>query len=506
MEAKITFYNENSGRGKLLTRDGDVHNFSVDAWRDFDVMPQVGVLVEFAQEGSKITKIVISKNNKTEPTSQSEQKKDTPQNTQKEQNIEVAKKNKNLPTLTVTRNSEECLSEYYQDTLLLVENYQNIQENEKELNFLRMKRFLFTAYNDLYELDSGLTDKDMANIKKELSSLQRDYETLKYKNSYPSEYLFEKIFLSRQQGYVDLNEELELTVAKVKSFSLNEKPLLDRMSEKEKEILGYKGDKKGDAYLALEEQLKHIKKRYVDLLHEVALMRDKQEKLRVVLEEFRSENIEEFLKKQQALSRYLDSKLIRMLNIKAYKFDTMLWERAKKSKIIRQFFMDADIDGTYSSKTFLKYYLRTLDKEKLSHENKELIELQKYLESLGNEVVLIVRNGVEKANKTKFLVESVDQDLKVNSVYDPGESFKICLKQKPDIIILDYNLRTINAPEYAKKYRELVGGGQKDPTFCVILDESQKNEATACKKMGFKHIINANWGDYQFLDFIRTIL
>ncbi len=64
----------------------------------------------------------------------------------------------------------------------------------------------------------------------------------------------------------------------------------------------------------------------------------------------------------------------------AFLFDRMMWEKASSSKIIDRYFQEANISYPYSCLTFLRYYLKTLNKAKLTTENKELFDLLEYLE------------------------------------------------------------------------------------------------------------------------------
>ena len=69
-----------------------------------------------------------------------------------------------------------------------------------------------------------------------------------------------------------------------------------------------------------------------------------------------------------------------ILNYKAYDLDVSIWKNASKSRMIQEFFKDAGIKGGYSTKTFLHYYLGTLDKSKIKDEQEELFKLLEYLE------------------------------------------------------------------------------------------------------------------------------
>jgi hypothetical protein len=62
----------------------------------------------------------------------------------------------------------------------------------------------------------------------------------------------------------------------------------------------------------------------------------------------------------------IDSALREIIQTKSYYLDKLLWELAADSQTIAKFFRQARIEGDYSTKTFISYYLRNIDINKSS--------------------------------------------------------------------------------------------------------------------------------------------
>ncbi|WP_237416371.1 hypothetical protein [Helicobacter saguini] len=111
--------------------------------------------------------------------------------------------------IPVTKSATDCVNEYFaRENGILVE-HQEFVDNNPELDFMRMRRFLFTAYNDLCDLDSMLENKELRAVKHEVASLYRDYEEYIKKTQYPLPYCFEQIFIRRQVEYTHLEQHIE---------------------------------------------------------------------------------------------------------------------------------------------------------------------------------------------------------------------------------------------------------------------------------------------------------
>ena len=455
----------------------------MDGWVDFDMLPNTGLIVEFKESGDKAVDIVSKERPKGDGEAQDE--------------------------VGAIKSPKECIEEYFIPVSELIGEYAKLLESKKELDFKRMKRFLLTAYNDLYELDSSLADSALEQKKNEIVSLENKYGSFRRVANFPLGYAFDKIFLENQPNYQKILTKKERTLQKITAFASKEKPLLYEIEAKERDLKKMADDgKQGtEEYVMKERTLKSLRKQYVDTLHYVTSQRELLELISKQIDNFQKRYFKDFVREFEPLVRFYDAKLIKILNVKAYEFDSRLWTRAKRSKLIRQFFMDAGIEGTYSSKTFLKYYLRTLDKDKLNENNKSLFALLKYLESLGSENILLIRSNKEALNRTKYLIESIDKELSVTATIDPTETFKYAIKNRPDITILEYGMRVVGVTEYIKKFNELMPPDSSPPLYCVIVPPDIDEEALkGIRATGIKNIISSVLNDTEFTDVLRRIL
>lgn len=416
-----------------------------------------------------------------------------------------AKKPENLKYLELTKSVEDCVVSYFNDIRELLSRYKSIDDSAPQIDFLRIRRFLFTAYNDLYDLDNSVYNPKLEHLRIELGKIQKEFELFRKKTGYPIKYSYDKVFLRQQGNYLKLEEKIEATQGFIRSATLKERPLADRLKEKEKKLLAIE-DKKSQAYFDFEKEVKELRKRYVDLLHFISLQRDLLAELSALSKMFVERYFQEFVDLYQPLSMELERKLLWLLNTKAYELDSNLWDRAKQSKLIRQFFMDSGITGTYSSKTFLKYYLRSLDKDKLRNENKELFSLLAYLESISKKSIFVIRHRFEAAVRCKYLLENFDKELQVSIIKDPLDALKVNDSVRPDIILLDMDLTGINPFELAQKYRQMFDAEGKSTLFCLFVNDLTSDLFTHAKKVGIKHFLRNQATDDEFIDSMRTIL
>ena len=60
-----------------------------------------------------------------------------------------------LDAIPVTKPANECINEFFARETSILSDYQDFVAESPELDFMRMRRFLFTAYNDLCDLFGG---------------------------------------------------------------------------------------------------------------------------------------------------------------------------------------------------------------------------------------------------------------------------------------------------------------------------------------------------------------
>ena len=151
------------------------------------------------------------------------------------------------------------------------------------------------------------------------------------------------------------------------------------IKQKVSELDSLKKDDEGS--IVIRENIKHLKSLYVDAIDKMGNLREENEILLPITDEYFELFFEKF--SGQFASSYEKNmkNLISILSSLAFLFDRLMRDKASHSKVLKKHFEESNIPYPYSSLTFLRYYLKTLNKSKLSEKNKKLFELLNYLEN-----------------------------------------------------------------------------------------------------------------------------
>lgn len=403
-----------------------------------------------------------------------------------------------------TRSIEECIDEHFATTKDLIKEHKKDIDPKKDLDFLRVRRFLFTAYNNLFELDNSISSAALTHLKLELETLSKEYDFFMKKISYSPQYSYEKIFLARQVEFVKLQEHINTMQSNIQSITSQHTSLEAALTTAE-EHFAKRTDTRSAAYLQALNDLKKLRKRYVDLLHNVSLQKDKLAKAIEAKDAFFGEFFEDFLKEYLPLTNALKSDFIKILNAKASNLDALLWERAKQSPSIQRFFTNSRITGTYSSKTFLKYYLQNLDHNKIRNEVKELFELLKYIETFSQKNILLIQKSPENSRRYKEALKNFDNDLQITTSNNPRNHLSISNPINYHVIIMEWEVHGMNILSFIQKYLEFFSKSVYVPKFCVIIPRNTRLNLEKIQEKGISHYTTEGNLD-QFIDMMRMIL
>ncbi|MCW9026766.1 MAG: hypothetical protein OQJ77_05570 [Thiovulaceae bacterium] len=364
IQGRIIFYNPQTGQGTIILHTKEQVSFSIEDWYEFELAPEVNLLVDCDFNKSILTAITLSKSDQI------------PDNSEYEEELKEDEDNidKEVSTYTV----DEALKLYFNPIELVIGKPPSVINTKEQLDYFLSKRFLFTAYNNLRSLDPKIYEH--SEIKQKINTIEdlyRAYNSLNEQIDIP-QYAFEMIFLRIQPEYVKNQEEREKYLNAIPSLTELINSLESDLKSGE-ENLKTTTNKKLRA--SQNEKLKKIRGVYVDAIHERACMKEELEELANIKRIYTKKYFKEFDKKLSILQVKYKDMISRILNYKAYDFDSYLWKKAVGSKSIKEYFKASGIKGIYSTETFLRYYLKTLDKDKLKDEQEELFKLLKYLES-----------------------------------------------------------------------------------------------------------------------------
>lgn len=459
IDGKILFYNANDGKGIIITKAREKYDFHVADWDDFDTLPKVGLDVTCKMEDSRVTGVKPS--DKGEKSAKSEESAPPVEDEAESEENSLALWEKNRTKIDAIRLSvsvQVCVDQYFKQIEDDIDKRTGYRNAKYRLDFLRMRRFLYTMYNNLTELDMHFITPRIKMMRDDLLQMSQVYDDYKSKATYP-DIAFEKVFLSRQSEYVMVREAAEIAFSKLGGLRETEGHLSEIIEEKE-EVLE-RTLRVSTQFDRLDEEHKELKGDYVDTVHMMASLDEAYHHDLELMMAFEQAHKEEFFERFKEASKTYRDQIVGILDAQAYLFDEQLWMQAQRSKVIQNFFAESHIQGEYCSKTFLKYYLNSLDKDKVSKEQKELFKLYEYLDSITRNSVVVIVNDMDKAFHFKALFSKISLPLESQVFMDSKKAFKWMQQHPVHIIIVDQQLDRISAEHFIKQVREKIGSRAK---------------------------------------------
>ena len=252
-------------------------------------------------------------------------------------------------------------------------------------------------------------------------------------------------------------------------------------------------------YERLEGEYRATKKNYVDTIHLIASLDERYKTASRLMKEFEKEHQHTFFEAFMEASRQYRSQILYILDAQAYMFDKLLWQQAQKSKVIKHFFEEAHIKGDYCAKTYLRYYLNTLDPELLSTEQQELFDLYDYLESLERDAILILVHDIDDALRLKYLVSKIDPGLIVEAFVDERKALAWTQAKQPEMVLIEDKLQSFSYTQFMNAFKKKVS---LHPTIILLSNADPKSFDAEEIEM----VMRKNFSDKEMSAAIRKIL
>lgn len=234
-----------------------------------------------------------------------------------------------------------------------------------DIDYFKMRRFIVTAFNNLKELDLTIAEGLIGKMHKDIMELTAFYldflKKIKMQNL-----IYQRDFLPSVKEYKELNDDKVLTEAKINQFKN-----IAMTTQRELDEIANSGEK------VPEDKIKLLKRRNVDSLYNLDKSKEHLKEVAVAVSELEESMKAIFFEQFEVYCEDYKAALLEVLNTKLYYFDKLLWAQAEKSSGVRKFFDNAGIKGSYSTKTYLSYYLKNIDVEK-----SKTSEWHQYLQSL----------------------------------------------------------------------------------------------------------------------------
>jgi len=464
MKGKILSYDHKSNTGKITTEDGVNIDFSIKEFIETKKIPEVGKKVLFDYFNNKAYNIIYDEVNtlllgkKKEKNSDSNKEnsdKKEGNGSKDSENLNTKKPKKDENDSSIPNSNQEDLLEpidvktsinrYFSSVINETNNNQELLKFINTLDYIKVKRFLMTAYNNLVEIDCSFENVELSKIRKKLNEVYDTYKNFK-KNTSCVQVSYEVIFLNNHPKQKELLKKLQTNKDKI--FRLN--CIVEKMEtaiKKRNHKISQLTDKQSNSYKKLYNEIKVLKRNMVDAIHEIATLKDLNHEYINEIKIFYETHYGEFEEYFNEFIEIYEPQLKKILDVIAFQFNKKIWQKAKQSEVIKDYFKKADVKDDFNALTYLRYYLRSLDESKLSKKHQELYELLNYLEDQKTRTILCLDDDPNFLSLLKDTVKQIDK----NTTITPSTRIEIAIsnfkKLSPNVLIINPDMKGLNFVE-----------------------------------------------------------
>jgi hypothetical protein len=510
MRGRILLYKEDTGEGIILGTDKKKYTISVMDWEDIENMPSIGMFIDFKEDGHAAKNIVVAqsllekKENNDKKTNMQTLDEEVPKDTNEEENVDneelTPPKEKHISELSFIPLSPEYIEfceSYFKDSKEIIEN-ETIQSDTKLLNYRLMRRFLATAFDHLMDKDPTFLDDELKKLRSTLHKTFKVYRNLEELISYP-EVKFESVFLKKQVTFRKVKKTFEENKSKLTKLNEMSTAISTEINNIEKSLKSL--PLKSPKYEELDLKLKKTRSKYVDLLDDIKKLKNENQVYVSLINGFIDLHKKDFIKYFKKQSDIIKNKVLLILNSNAYRFDDYMWELAKKSAGIKKFFIEANIDGSFTSKTFLKYFLKNLDTDKMNEEYIQMNDLLVYLEQTEKGTILIVDDHSKTLPSLKYFANHISKQFRVKQLQH-HDVLRELSHNNIKYIIVNIHIQKVKLFDLVSKVKQI----KENIEFIITSDKFTKELLIKAKKQGIKHFVATNVDDEVLLKTLEKIV
>jgi CheY-like chemotaxis protein len=379
----------------------------------------------------------------------------------------------------------EAIDGYFSLIASEANSTEGIRPGERRMNYNLMRDFLYTAYNQFRALDSNLENDKLKEARWRLEKGAKLQRAFTRKTSGSIEAIYEDVFLLKQVEYLRLRDEFEALKTRLDQLRGNLGSITSQLESAKESLKLTKNPETKEEQTKL---VKQLNSRHVDIVHHISESKERLDTISEEMQRIWEANIDEFKKTFREKSDDLKHELNDLLGLLAYRFDRTLWQRAKGSDAIRNFFAEANVRGVLSSKTFLQYYVANVDVKMAGEKLKKLIKyLQEFTRTNKIPVALIGSDNYE-IPRLRTLIEQVDPMLKVHVLTSTDALMRMHEKEPFELIISLYELPgRSNALIFYEQFKARFGQSAQTTSFALALPKSESAIQTKARSLGIRH-------------------
>lgn len=468
MHGRILYYNDMTGTGTIANLHRRVFEFTKQSWHDRRSLPEREMFVDFRlDEHGKVTDCKESsfkQLKKSYPISENDfwataddQKLEERSNEAKEalilQGIHTLDPAKPLP---ITLPMDRCFDLFFSEELEMLTRYEELFANESSYRFVdyaKLKPFLQKAKAHLLSLDPSIGYEPFLEAEQDIRKLEALLEGVDWVFRLESRALFEEMFLKHQIVYLQAKRRFSLELERASQLEARAKKIPFDLETLKKRATSVSDPKVRISY---EEKMAHLVKESEACQRELVLRQKSAELLGAQMERFEKANFEELMEaynfeEQKEKVRFY---LRRILDYLGYVLDYTIWEHASTSKNIASSFYNQGIQGGFNAFSFLRYYLKPLDKSRLSLQDKELYRYLCEYEAKETIKFLVVSEDAEFAMMLKRRLLGAQKDVLVYAFSRGVDSMPYIKSVSVHAAFVDMEIRSIKIEEWLEFFEQ----------------------------------------------------
>jgi CheY-like chemotaxis protein len=363
---------------------------------------------------------------------------------------------KELKTIKEDEKPKTIIKNRFKNILDGLAKEEKLMEHADSMDYMRASIFLFKAKDMVIDIDFTLDNPKFQEMHDTMKQFRADIDYLnEFRTKKSPEYFFDEIYRKYQPTY------LKYRYAANKMFEQRDsnpeyRAIVDKL---DKRLQVFKGTGTQMFYNMLIKQLNYTIKSYLNLLNKYA-----------------------------------------------FSYNKLLWQEAKKSKAVKDFFMNKGIEGSVSLKSMLAYYVRIA---KLK--DKELAKinlLSSMLSSGGSRKIVFLSSNLMEAAQIENYVKKIEPNwqlftlAKISLIESWFKTNKL-----PDALIVDYNfsVETKNGVTLMKELENRVDGLNNIYSRMMIFNSISIEDVEEASSVGFREYAKRPFVENEMINKIRFL-
>jgi hypothetical protein len=507
MYGKIENYDEESGIGQILAEDQQIYSLIAKNWRDYSQEPKSCLEVKFIPNSKELVALqvkVISEDEKSNLSfiSENSKAKSVDEDNNKCVNIRYFDNInlddfKDLPSIEyipIERSFLGVYETFYEEAIEYSAD-KSLENYKYSYDYTLMRDFILTTYNNLKDRDANFMKSSEKN---KLEKLYEIYKNLS-SNVDNIKVFFDKAFLKNQKIYTKVQE--------IFKYNINVSNTLDEQSKKldgyiKKQSTAFaKARKNSSEYIELDEKIKKARSNYVVCIDKLGILKKENEHYSKIMREFNEKYEENFLSFFEENTKRLLNIITDQMNKNAYYFDTIIWKNAKNSKSIRAYFINSRIEGSFSSRTYVEYFLKNLDPNSSNEKIVELKKLFNYIDSKYTRTMHIIDSRSNVSENLKFSLNHLSKFFKTKTY-----NYKDAILNMSEIGSECFLVYIENSDQRELDFIKNLKSVYPNAKMVLLGEDIKEKFVQMAVRLGYRNILNAKSSDKLLLEKISNII